>query len=89
MPDIIDTDPTLFERLRPRLQAISLRIVGSAAEAEDVVQDCGFKWRVAEQAALAAPAASRNEPMLAAKPVHRVDTSGRTNCIVSYTAMPA
>lgn len=57
MPDIIDTDGTLFERLRPRLQAISLRIVGSAAEAEDVVQDCYFKWRVAEQAALAAPAA--------------------------------
>lgn len=57
MPDMIDTDGTLFERLRPRLQAISLRIVGSAAEAEDVVQDCYFKWRVAEQAALAAPAA--------------------------------
>jgi len=27
--------------------------------------------------------------MLAAKPVHSVDTSGRMNCIVSYTAMPA
>jgi len=57
MPDIIDTDATLFERLRPRLRAISLRIVGSAADAEDVVQDCWFKWRAAEQDALDAPAA--------------------------------
>jgi len=46
-----------FEQLRPRLKAISLRIVGSEAEAEDVVQDCFFKWRVAEQAALLKPAA--------------------------------
>ncbi|MRW93107.1 sigma-70 family RNA polymerase sigma factor [Duganella sp. FT80W] len=46
-----------FEQLRPRLKAISLRIVGSEAEAEDVVQDCFFKWRVAEQAALLTPAA--------------------------------
>ena len=30
-----------------------------------------------------APAASRNAPMLAASPVHSVDTSGLMNCIVS------
>lgn len=57
MPHTTDTDGALFERLRPRLTAISLRIVGSTAEAEDVVQDCFFKWRGAEQAALATPAA--------------------------------
>lgn len=47
----------LFEQLRPRLQAISSRIVGSTAEAEDVVQDCFIKWRSVDQAALASPAA--------------------------------
>ncbi|MNC70630.1 hypothetical protein D3C75_1214630 [compost metagenome] len=35
------------------------------------------------------PAASRNAPMLAARPVHRVDTSGLTNCMVSKMAIPA
>jgi RNA polymerase sigma-70 factor (ECF subfamily) len=57
MPRITDPDGALFEQLRPRLKAISLRIVGSEAEAEDIVQDCFFKWQGAEQAALAAPAA--------------------------------
>lgn len=57
MPRIIDTDGAVFEQLRPRLTAISCRIVGSEAEAEDIVQDCFFKWHDAEQAALVTPAA--------------------------------
>lgn len=57
MPPITDTDGALFEQLRPRLQAISRRIVGSEAEAEDVVQDCFLKWQGVEQTALATPAA--------------------------------
>lgn len=52
-----DTDGAIFETLRPRLKAISRRIVGSEAEAEDIVQDCFLKWNGAEQAALATPAA--------------------------------
>jgi len=57
MPGPIDRDGTLFEQLRPRLTAISRRIVGSAAQAEDIVQDCFLKWHGSEQAALATPAA--------------------------------
>ena len=57
MPRITDTDGALFEQLRPRLKAISCRIVGSDAEAEDIVQDCFLKWRNADQAALTTPAA--------------------------------
>lgn len=57
MPSKTDTDGAVFERLRPRLKAISCRIVGSEAEAEDIVQDCFLKWQGAEQAALATPAA--------------------------------
>ncbi len=52
-----DTGHATFEQLRPRLTAISCRIVGSAAEAEDIVQDCFFKWRDGDRAALVAPAA--------------------------------
>ncbi|WP_332853733.1 sigma-70 family RNA polymerase sigma factor [Duganella sp. S19_KUP01_CR8] len=57
MPSTSDTDGAMFERLRPRLKAISCRIVGSEAEAEDIVQDCFLKWRGAELGALETPAA--------------------------------
>lgn len=57
MPPAIDTDAALFAQLRPRLKAISARIVGSDAEAEDVVQDCFLKWHGAERQSLATPAA--------------------------------
>jgi RNA polymerase sigma factor (sigma-70 family) len=57
MPRTNDTDGAIFEQLRPRLKAISRRIVGSEAEAEDIVQDCFLKWHGAEQGALATPAA--------------------------------
>jgi len=57
MPAPFDTHGSLFEALRPRPTAISRRIVGSEAEAEDVVQDCWLKWQGSDQAALATPAA--------------------------------
>lgn len=57
MPATHDLDAVLFEQLRPRLTAISCRIVGSTAEAEDIVQDCFLKWHGADQAALSTPAA--------------------------------
>lgn len=57
MPSPTDTDGSVFEQLRPRLKAISSRIVGSDAEAEDIVQDCFLKWHGADQPALLTPAA--------------------------------
>lgn len=51
------TETDLFEQLRPRLTAISCRIVGSEAEAEDIVQDCFLKWHNSAPAALLTPAA--------------------------------
>lgn len=57
MPPMTDADGALFETLRPRLKAISARIVGSDAEAEDVVQDCFLKWISVDRNALATPVA--------------------------------
>lgn len=57
MTSTLQSDDALFEQLRPRLKAISCRIVGSEAEAEDIVQDCFFKWKGVEQTALVSPAA--------------------------------
>lgn len=38
-------DPTdTFSRLRPRLQGIAYRMLGSSAEAEEVVQDAWLRW---------------------------------------------
>ncbi len=44
------TDPTTtFNRLRPRLQGIAYRMLGSVAEAEDVVQDAWLRWHEADR----------------------------------------
>jgi len=53
----IDPSGNVFEQMRPRLKAISRRILGSDAEAEDIVQDSFFKWQSAQQAALVLPVA--------------------------------
>ena len=45
MNDTTDT----FTRLRPRLQGIAYRMLGSSAEAEEVVQDAWLRWNEAEQ----------------------------------------
>ena len=45
MSDATDT----FERLRPRLQAIGYRMLGSTAEAEEVVQDAWLRWHDADK----------------------------------------
>jgi RNA polymerase sigma-70 factor (TIGR02957 family) len=44
---------TTFNRLRPRLQGIAYRMLGSTAEAEEVVQDAWLRWHAAERAAIA------------------------------------
>src|SRR5687768_15194218 len=57
MPSTTDAEGALFEAMRARLTAISSRIVGSRAEAEDIVQDCFIKWLGAERDGLVTPAA--------------------------------
>lgn len=42
-----------FDRLRPRLQGIAYRMLGSTAEAEEVVQDAWLRWHHADRAAIA------------------------------------
>ncbi|MGH8829553.1 MAG: RNA polymerase sigma-70 factor [Polaromonas sp.] len=46
-----DTSDT-FNRLRPRLKGIAYRMLGSTAEAEEVVQDAWLRWHDAAPAAL-------------------------------------
>ncbi|GIL39460.1 RNA polymerase sigma factor SigJ [Roseiterribacter gracilis] len=44
-----DSDPARFEELRPRLQRLAYRLLGSVAEAEDVVQDAFLRWAAADR----------------------------------------
>lgn len=43
---------TTFNRLRPRLKGIAYRMLGSTAEAEEVVQDAWLRWHEAAPATL-------------------------------------
>jgi RNA polymerase sigma-70 factor (ECF subfamily) len=47
MPLTVD-DVDRFEQARPRLEAIAYRLLGSAAEAEDVVQETFLRWQAAD-----------------------------------------
>jgi RNA polymerase sigma-70 factor (ECF subfamily) len=40
-----DADAVSFHRVRPRLFGIAYRVLGSATEAEDVVQDAWIRWQ--------------------------------------------
>ena len=45
---VTTADVDLFESSRPRLQAIAYRLLGSAAEAEDAVQETFLRWHTAD-----------------------------------------
>jgi RNA polymerase sigma-70 factor (ECF subfamily) len=46
-----------FERSRPRLFALAYRMLGSASEAEDVVQDAWLRYAAAQPAEIRSPQA--------------------------------
>ncbi|GCD34731.1 RNA polymerase sigma24 factor [Streptomyces chrestomyceticus JCM 4735] len=46
-----------FESHRPRLFSLAYRMLGSASEAEDVVQDTYLRWSAADRSAVRTPAA--------------------------------
>jgi len=47
----------LFDPLRPRLMRIAYRMLGSVADAEDVVQDAYIRWHGTDQSVVHEPAA--------------------------------
>lgn len=51
------TATTEYEALRPRLLAIAYRMLGSAAEAEDAVQDAWLRWQTTDHDAVRDPGA--------------------------------
>jgi RNA polymerase sigma-70 factor (ECF subfamily) len=52
-----DPAASLFAGLRPRLFGVAYRVLGSAAEAEDVVQDAWLRWQATDHGAVLDPSA--------------------------------
>lgn len=59
MPKVSAREAEEFESFRPRLFSLAYRLLGSAAEAEDAVQDAYLRWHAADRAAIETPAAWR------------------------------
>ena len=56
-PDIVDDGLSDFVRARPRLFGIVYRILGSVAEAEDVIQDVWTRWQSTDRGEVRHPQA--------------------------------
>ncbi|MFC5066778.1 sigma-70 family RNA polymerase sigma factor [Flaviflagellibacter deserti] len=56
-PSTPDLEAAEFDKLRPRLTRIAYRMLGSWAEAEDVVQDAWIRWQRADRSTVREPAA--------------------------------
>ncbi|GAA3907100.1 RNA polymerase sigma factor SigJ [Streptomyces gulbargensis] len=54
---LITSDTDRFEAARPRLEAIAYRLLGSASEAEDAVQETYLRWQAADVARIEVPEA--------------------------------
>ena len=52
-----DDDLSTFLSVRPRLFGIAYRMLGSAADAEDIVQDVWLRWHAADHSVVRDPAA--------------------------------
>jgi RNA polymerase sigma-70 factor (ECF subfamily) len=51
-PAVSEEDAATFEAVRPRLFGVAYRILGGAAEAEEVVQDTWIRWHAADRRAV-------------------------------------
>jgi RNA polymerase sigma-70 factor, ECF subfamily len=56
-PDSLDQATKEFIAARPRLFGIAYRVAGSAAEAEDIVQEAWVRWQNADRTGIQEPAA--------------------------------
>ncbi len=54
---LIMSDVVRFEAARPRLEAIAYRLLGSASEAEDAVQETFLRWQATDVARIEVPEA--------------------------------
>ena len=54
---VSEADAVSFVRARPRLYSIARRVLGSAADADDVVQDAWMRWQSTDRSEVRDPTA--------------------------------
>jgi RNA polymerase sigma factor (sigma-70 family) len=57
MTESLDDAVAVFHEVRPRLMGIAYRMLGSHAEAEDLVQEVWLRWQAADRGAVQSPVA--------------------------------
>ncbi|TVT54648.1 RNA polymerase sigma-70 factor [Amycolatopsis rhizosphaerae] len=57
IPESSERDQQVFHRHRPLLFSVAYRVLGTAADAEDAVQDAWIKWSAADRSQVADPKA--------------------------------
>ena len=57
MEGVTDSADATFAALRPKLTRVAYRMLGSVADAEDMVQDAWLRWRDVDRAAVRVPEA--------------------------------
>ncbi|HZX03064.1 RNA polymerase sigma factor SigJ [Kribbella sp.] len=57
MTENLDDAVAVFNQVRPRLMGIAYRMLGSHAEAEDLVQEVWMRWQAADRGTVDSPAA--------------------------------
>lgn len=55
--DVSESEVARFEAARPRLEAIAYRLLGSAGDAEDLVQETFLRWQAADRERIEVPEA--------------------------------
>lgn len=55
-PAMVDEVARQFGEVRPKLVGVAYRMLGSVAEAEDIVQEVWFRWQDADRSEIAFPA---------------------------------
>ena len=84
---VSDTDAASFQNVRQRLFGIAYRVLGSASEADDVVQDAWIRWQRTDRGTIRDPAAFL--ATMTARVASTVGQSARVRHEVSSGALQA
>jgi Sigma-70 region 2 len=73
VPAVIDSALAVFQEHLPELFGIAYRMLGSVADAEDILQDAWLKWSSRASSAVTRPLSARSVPV----PAHGADKVAR------------
>jgi uncharacterized protein YbjT (DUF2867 family) len=85
--DDLEETAAVFTRVRPRLFGIAYRMLSSATEAEDLVQEAWLRWQTCDRAAVVSPDAFlATTTRLAVNALRRVGRASTRNLLAAEAA---